>query len=117
MPSMVAVALTAWYGDAALRRAGIIGSAIGVGSTVTYCSGTPHHRPGGAAARLRLPADVRRDRRGLDCRNVGPEQMTCADRLAGRLRDRRHVFRMARVEHRQGRGIERDGRAEDGAEA
>ncbi len=28
--SMVTVALTAWYGDAALRRAGIIGSAIGV---------------------------------------------------------------------------------------
>lgn len=28
--SMVGVALTAWYGDAAVRRAGIIGSAIGV---------------------------------------------------------------------------------------
>src|SRR5262249_6272575 len=28
--SMVTVALTVWYGDAALRRAGIIGSAIGV---------------------------------------------------------------------------------------
>ena len=28
--SMVAVALTAWYGDAAVRRAGIIGSGIGV---------------------------------------------------------------------------------------